>query len=108
MSQPALVMSRAQPDMGRWVLSATILASAMAFIDGTALNVALPAIQSSLRATGAQLLWVVNAYLLMLAALILVGVARRQTGPQTGVHDGHRLIYAGLNRLSGWRRPLNF
>ena len=38
MSQPALVMSRAQPDMGRWVLSATILASAMAFIDGTALK----------------------------------------------------------------------
>ena len=45
----------------------------MAFIDGTALNVALPAVQSALHATGVQLLWVVNAYLLMLAALIPVG-----------------------------------
>ncbi len=45
----------------------------MAFIDGTALNVTLPAIQADLHASGAQLLWVVNAYLMMLAALILVG-----------------------------------
>jgi EmrB/QacA subfamily drug resistance transporter len=58
---------------GRWVLFATILASAMAFIDGSALNVALPSLQASLGASGAQLLWVINAYLLMLAALILVG-----------------------------------
>jgi MFS family permease len=45
----------------------------MAFIDGTALNVALPALQASLHASGAELLWILNAYLLMLAALILVG-----------------------------------
>ena len=45
----------------------------MAFIDGTALNVAMPAIQAALRASGSQLLWVVNSYLLILAALILVG-----------------------------------
>ena len=45
----------------------------MAFIDGTALNVAMPAIQASLRASGSQLLWMANSYLLMLAALILVG-----------------------------------
>jgi EmrB/QacA subfamily drug resistance transporter len=56
-----------------WVLAAAILASSMAFIDGTALNVAMPAIQASLRASGSQLLWVANSYLLMLAALILVG-----------------------------------
>ena len=58
---------------GRWVLFATILASSMAFIDGSALNVVLPALQQDLGATGAQLLWIVNAYLLMLASLILVG-----------------------------------
>jgi len=58
---------------GAWVLTATILASSMAFIDGTALNVALPALQTGLQATGEQLLWVVNAYLVMLAALIPVG-----------------------------------
>jgi EmrB/QacA subfamily drug resistance transporter len=45
----------------------------MAFIDGTALNVALPAVQTALNASGVQLLWVSNAYLLMLAALIPVG-----------------------------------
>jgi EmrB/QacA subfamily drug resistance transporter len=45
----------------------------MAFIDGTALNVALPALQKELHADGAQLLWIVNAYLLTLAALILLG-----------------------------------
>jgi EmrB/QacA subfamily drug resistance transporter len=58
---------------GQWVLTATILASAMAFIDGTALNVVLPALQRGLNATGADLFWVLNAYLLVLAALILVG-----------------------------------
>ena len=57
----------------RWVLTATILASSMGFIDSTALNVALSSIQASLHATGAQLLWVINGYLLMLASLILVG-----------------------------------
>jgi EmrB/QacA subfamily drug resistance transporter len=45
----------------------------MAFIDGTALNVVLPALQKSLNATGADLFWLLNAYLLMLASLILIG-----------------------------------
>lgn len=57
----------------KWILVTTILASSMAFIDGSALNVALPALQKDMQATGAQLLWILNAYLLMLAALILVG-----------------------------------
>jgi len=56
-----------------WVLTATILASSMAFIDSTALDIALPAIQADLGASGKQLLWIVNAYLLMLSTLILVG-----------------------------------
>lgn len=60
------------PEVGRWVLFSTILASSMAFIDTSALNVALPALQDDLEASGVQLLWIVNAYLLMLAALILV------------------------------------
>ncbi len=51
----------------------TIMASSMAFIDATALNVALPALQSSFHATSSELFWILNAYLLMLAALILVG-----------------------------------
>jgi len=58
---------------GIWIMVSAILASAMAFIDSTALNVVLPSLQESLHATGADLFWVLNAYLLMLAALILIG-----------------------------------
>src|SRR6201996_7658067 len=60
---------------GKWIMVSAILASAMAFIDGTALNVVLPALQQSLHATGADLFWILNAYLLMLAALIIIGGA---------------------------------
>ncbi|AYL95915.1 MFS transporter [Mucilaginibacter celer] len=58
---------------GKWIMVSAILASAMAFIDGTALNVVLPALQQSLNAKGADLFWILNAYLLMLASLILIG-----------------------------------
>jgi EmrB/QacA subfamily drug resistance transporter len=57
----------------RWVLAATILGSSMAFIDSTAVNVALPALESSLHATVVGVQWVVESYGLLLAALILVG-----------------------------------
>jgi len=67
------VSSSTLPKVEPWVLFSTILASSMAFIDTSALNVALPAVQADLQATGTHLLWIVNAYLLMLAALILVG-----------------------------------
>lgn len=58
---------------GFWILFSTILASSMAFIDGSVLNVALNALQQDLGATGSELIWIVNAYLLFLAALILIG-----------------------------------
>jgi EmrB/QacA subfamily drug resistance transporter len=67
------IFSAVLPEEGHWVLFSTILASSMAFIDASALNVALPALQTDLQASGVQLLWIVNAYLLMLAALILIG-----------------------------------
>lgn len=57
----------------RWVLVATILGSSLAFIDSTVANVALPAIQHALSATVDQAQWVVEAYALFLAALLLVG-----------------------------------
>jgi EmrB/QacA subfamily drug resistance transporter len=60
---------------GKWIMASTILASSMAFIDATALNVVLPALQQGLKATGADLFWILNAYLLMLASLILIGGA---------------------------------
>ena len=59
--------------MGRWVLAATILASSMAFIDGTVVNVALPFLQTNLHATAIGIQWVVEGYSLFLSALLLVG-----------------------------------
>jgi MFS family permease len=58
---------------GPWVLAATILGSSMAFIDGTVVNVALPALQSSLGASVSEVQWIVESYALFLAALLLVG-----------------------------------
>lgn len=57
----------------RWILAATILASSMAFIDGTVVNVAIPFLQRNLKATAAGVQWVVESYSLFLAALLLVG-----------------------------------
>jgi EmrB/QacA subfamily drug resistance transporter len=56
-----------------WILAGTILGSSMAFIDGTVVNVALPALQASFNASVVDVQWVVEAYGLFLAALILVG-----------------------------------
>jgi EmrB/QacA subfamily drug resistance transporter len=58
---------------GNWALVATILGSSMAFIDGTVVNVALPALQSDLHATITEIQWVVECYALFLAALLLTG-----------------------------------
>src|ERR1700682_2700579 len=59
----------------KWVLIVAILGSSMAFIDGTIVNLALPALQSSLRASISQIQWVIEAYALTLGALLLVGGA---------------------------------
>src|SRR5216683_1073056 len=56
-----------------WILVATILGSSMAFIDSTVVNVALPPLQASFRATVVDVQWVVESYGLFLGALILVG-----------------------------------
>jgi len=58
---------------GNWVLVATILGSSMAFIDGTVVNVALPALQSDMHATITEIQWVVECYAIFLAALLLTG-----------------------------------
>lgn len=56
-----------------WVLAAAILGSSMVFIDGTVVNVALPALQSALHATIGDVQWVVESYALLLSALLLTG-----------------------------------
>src|SRR5260370_14988383 len=65
--------TRSGIDTGACVLTVAILGSSMAFIDGTVVNVALPALQSDLHATIAQVQWVVESYALFLAALLLTG-----------------------------------
>jgi EmrB/QacA subfamily drug resistance transporter len=58
---------------GRWVLTAMVLGSSMAFLDATVVNIALPTIGKDLHASLAGLQWTVNAYTLTLAGLILLG-----------------------------------
>ena len=72
---------------GKWVIVVTILGSSMAFIDGTVVNVALPALQSALGATISEVQWVVEAYALFLAALLL-------TGGALGDFYGRRNVFA--------------
>jgi EmrB/QacA subfamily drug resistance transporter len=62
-------------DHPRLVIAATILASSLAFIDGSVVNVGLPAIRDSFSANADDLQWIVNAYLLPLSALLLLGGA---------------------------------
>src|SRR6266480_5638582 len=69
-----------------WILAATILGSSMAFIDGTVVNVALPALQTHLNATVLDVQWVVESYALFLAALLL-------TGGSLGDHYGRRRVF---------------
>jgi hypothetical protein len=59
-----------------WVLAATILASSMVFIDGTVVNVALPALQRAFGASASDVQWVVESYALFLSALLLVGATQ--------------------------------
>lgn len=70
-----------------WILAATILGSSMAMIDGTVVNVALPALQAALNATATDTQWIVESYALFLAALILVGGS-------LGDRFGRRRIFA--------------
>ncbi len=72
----------------RATLAATILGSSVAFIDGSVVNVALPAMARDLGAGAAALSWTVNAYLLPLGALMLLGGG-------AGDHFGRRRVFLG-------------
>jgi EmrB/QacA subfamily drug resistance transporter len=71
---------------GRWILAATILASSMAFIDSTVVNVALPALQTNFNATAVDVQWVIEAYSLLLSAFLLIGGS-------LGDHYGRRRFF---------------
>ena len=73
-----------------YVLAVTILGSSMVFIDGTVVNVALPALQADMDASVADVQWVVESYALLLAALLLVG------GALGDKHGRKRVFSAGV------------
>jgi EmrB/QacA subfamily drug resistance transporter len=75
-----------------WVLTTCILASSLSFVDGSVTNVALPAIGKSLGGGAADLQWVINAYLLPLSALLLLGGA-------AGDRYGRRRLLVGGTAL---------
>jgi EmrB/QacA subfamily drug resistance transporter len=84
---------------GPWILAATILGSSMAFIDSTVVNVALPALQSALHATLADVQWVVESYSLFLAALLLIG------GSLGDLYGRRKIFIAGVvvfSAASAW------
>src|SRR5687768_16954161 len=74
----------------RLVLTTCILASSLAFIDGSVLNVALPAIGRSFHASTAEVQWVINAFLLPLSALLLLG------GAAGDLYGRKRLLLGGI------------
>lgn len=85
----------AKPKSPGVLLAAVVLGSSMAFIDGTVVNVAVPAIQKDFSASLAAMQWVVNGYTLILGALIMIGGA-------LGDHVGRRKIFlAGVILFAG-------
>src|SRR3984957_8434133 len=86
---------------GRWDLVATILASSMAFIDGTVVNVALPALQAALHATVEDIQWVVESYALLLASLLLLGGSLGDLYGRRKVFVGGVLLFAAGSAWCG-------
>ncbi len=84
--EPAQQLIARGTAQGRWVLAAAVLGSGMAMLDGTVVNIALRSVGSDLGATVQELQWIVNAYLLALASLILVGGS-------LGDHLGRRRVF---------------
>jgi EmrB/QacA subfamily drug resistance transporter len=71
-AQSAPVRATSHPN---WLLATTVLASSLAFVDGSVVNVGLPALGATFKASADELQWVINAYLLPLGALLLLGGA---------------------------------
>lgn len=85
-----LTIAPCRAEAGPWVLVAAIVGSSMAFIDGTVVNVALPALQANLGATVVDVQWVIESYGLFLGALILVG------GSAGDLFGRRRMFLAGV------------
>jgi EmrB/QacA subfamily drug resistance transporter len=80
-----------------WVLATCILASSLAFVDGSVTNVALPAIGKALGGGAADLQWVINAYLLPLSALLLLGGAAGDRYGRVRLLVGGTVLFAAAS-----------
>lgn len=92
---------RAGTPAGRWVIAATVLGSGMAFLDGTVVNVALPAIGRDLHAGLSGLQWTLDAYLLTLGALLLLGGALGDRYGRRRVYQVGLVAFSGASALCG-------
>jgi len=86
---------------GRWVVAAAVLGSGVAFIDGTVVNAALPAIARDLHANLADLQWVITAYLLTMGALLVIGGSLGDLFGRRRVFLIGLLAFAATSILSG-------
>jgi EmrB/QacA subfamily drug resistance transporter len=85
----------------RWVLPVTILGSSLPFIDGSVVNVALPAIGKDLGADLPTMQWVVNGYMLTLASLILIGGAAGDRFGRRRVFMTGLIAFAAASAICG-------
>jgi len=83
------------PRSAPWILAAAILGSSLAFIDGTVVNLALPALQASLGATATQIQWIVESYALFLSSLMLAG------GSLGDIYGRKRVFVTGIVVFTG-------
>jgi EmrB/QacA subfamily drug resistance transporter len=107
----AVILSGSSADCersrGKWVLVATILGSSLAFIDGTVVNVALPALQTALGATLADVQWVVESYALTLSALLLTGGSLGDLRGRRRIFTLGVAIFAVCSMLCGLAMTIN-
>ena len=95
--------SRSKP----WVLATSIIASSMAFIDGSVVSVALPALQQNLHVAVREAQWIVNGYMLMLGALILAGGGAGDRFGRRRVFMTGVSVFASGSALCGWAPNAN-
>jgi EmrB/QacA subfamily drug resistance transporter len=105
LSSPAV--SPCSPTAAPWILAATILGSSLAFIDGSVVNLALPALQSNLNATVVDVQWVVESYALLLAALMLVGGSLGDIYGRKRVYIAGIVLFAGASAWCGLAANVN-
>src|SRR6201992_2436485 len=99
--------SKRRRQNGSWVLAASILGSSMAFIDGTAVNVALPALQSALHATVCNVQWVIESYALLLASLLLVGGSLGDLFGRRKIFLAGVVFFAAASAWCGFARSID-